>query len=52
MAPGFLGFVSMLFLNIWKGDEQKNIASFLRICKCAFSKHLKKGWGKKLPQVF
>ena len=38
-----LRFVSMLFFNIWKGDEQKNCARYFTICMYAFFKNIWKG---------
>ena len=45
-APGFLGFVSMLF-DYLKKEWVKNCVRFFRICKCAFL-IFEKGMGKKL----
>ena len=36
IAPGILRFVSMLFFNIWKSNEQKNWARYSEIRKYAF----------------
>ena len=35
IAPGILRFVSMVFFNIWRSDEQKNCARYFEICKAA-----------------
>ena len=36
IAPGFLGFVDMLFLNIWTKDEQKIAPGFFRFVSMLF----------------
>ena len=33
---GIFRFASMVFLNIWKGYEQKNFPRYFQICKCVF----------------
>ena len=36
MRPGFLRFVSILFLNIWKEEKQKVGPGFLRFVSTLF----------------
>ena len=36
ISAGFLGFVSVIFLNICKTYKQKHCVRFFRICKYAF----------------
>ena len=50
IASGFLGFVTVLFLNIWKKNEQKNFPSFFRICMSVFF-IFEKGMCKEWRQV-
>ena len=49
--PVFLGFVSMLFLNISKRHQEKNGVRFFRICKYAFL-IFGKEVGKKIASGF
>ena len=36
IGPGFLRFVSLPFLNTWKGDQQKIGPGFFKICEYTF----------------
>ena len=47
----FLEFLSGIFLNIWRMDQQKNCVRFFRICKSAFL-IFEKGVSKKIVSGF
>ena len=47
----FLGFLSGIFLNISRMDQEKNCVRFFRICKSAFL-IFEKGVSKKIASGF
>ena len=50
-GPGFLRFVSILFLNIWKMDQQNIWPGFLRFVSTLFL-IFEKGDKEKIGHVF